>query len=239
MKPYTYSVCSPFQYMSVTVKIHQTFENLQRDSARFSIRTIIYVSRGCTGGSTVVLLGKDGGKYEKTDIRNTFVSVQTTHGPPPTWWLSPYRKQKLRRGQGAWLGSNSSGRSRSGHYVSSGSLCIWFRSQDCWLLLSKTPYLIGPFPFLGYIFNDVQSCFKGPSSKSKTRHTHTDHASTSQFPRCLQMSYEFCISHHHFDHGITIDLSGGLPLPNGWDNQSIPRKVPDRHGNHTRFYAFS
>ena len=95
----------------------------------------------------------------------------------------------------------------------------------------NTPYLIGPFPFfLGYIFNDVQSCFKGPSSKSKTRHTHTHtHTPTTrQFPRCLQMS--FSISHHHFDHGITIDLSGGLPLPSGWDNQSIPRKVPDRHG---------
>ena len=71
--------------MSVTVKNHQTFENLQRDSPRFSIRTILYVSRGCTGGSTVVLLGKDSGKYEKTDIRNKFVSVQTTHGPPPAW----------------------------------------------------------------------------------------------------------------------------------------------------------
>ena len=89
------------------------------------------------------------------------------------------------------------------------------------------PYRTFSF-FWGYIFNDVQSCsimFQGTlQQKQNTTHTPT----TRQFPRCLQMSLA--------SHIITSTMAspstyqGGLPLPNSWDNQSIPRKVPDRHG---------
>lgn len=92
--------------------------------------------------------------------------------------------------------------------------------------------------FLGYIFNDVQSCsimFQGTlQQKQNTTHTHRPHVN---FPGASRLVWHLTSSlrpwHHH------RPIRGFCPFPIAGIISPFPGKFLTGMGNHTRFYAFS